>query len=278
MWKKSLADFPAAIEHLQKVPEDNPNKAAAWFFCGILRMERDELDLAIECFTKVITRDPSLKTTYTLAALSERGRAYKKKREFKYAKDDLEKVITQGDKTVDQDQLAECNFQIGMTDIEQQDDDNGIKSFKLCLGINPKHDSCHHELGKVHFAKGNLEDAEANHEEAVKYGKKRSEYFGELGRVRIDLKRSVPAISALTKAIRLDKRSAEWHRLRGIAYLQQGKIKKAREDFKEAESLEGRSSEAPPLEGRRDAPEPPTSGPTPQPTGDGPDFTASRAA
>ncbi len=37
--------------------------------------------------------------------------------------------------------------------------------------------------------------------------------IGELGRVRIDLKRSVPAISALTKAIRLDKRSAEWHRL-----------------------------------------------------------------
>jgi tetratricopeptide (TPR) repeat protein/CheY-like chemotaxis protein len=81
----------------------------------------------------------------------------------------------------------------------------------------------HHNLGKSFYAKGNLESAASEYQQALKFNPRADDVYADLGNVFFDLGRDNNAITALRNSIRINPNNAEAHLGLGSIYSAQGK-------------------------------------------------------
>ena len=144
-------NFEEARPYLDKAFEINPDYAFAWSLLGDLNRHENNLEAAIEAYTKAINNSNN-----TSRDLLERAMLFIRQKQYEKAQYDVAalKKLVPGHPKVD--------FVQGLVHLRQKKLAQAQESFEQCLRKDPNHMLATYYLGVTHFINGNIEQADRN--------------------------------------------------------------------------------------------------------------------
>jgi tetratricopeptide (TPR) repeat protein len=251
------SEFRLAIKAYSDALAAEKKSAELYNNRGLAQLNVGEFSSAVRDFGEAIKINPKFSSAY-----NNRGIAYSKYKQFEPAIKDFTKAIEIDPKFVDA-YMGRAEVLI----VEKSDLDGGLRDYDKAISLDAKNWKAHSARGEVMRLKGNLDQAMADHEEAVRLNPN-PESFGNRAlawKAKGDLDRAIadyddaillnpnyaPAYAArgailrlkgdldrsladLDKAVSLNPRSATFLYLRGETLRERGALDKAITDYDEA--------------------------------------------
>jgi tetratricopeptide (TPR) repeat protein len=212
---------------------ENPDNVLMYINRGYAKDSRNDLQGAIEDFTKAIELSPNYAVSY-----NDRGSIYSAEGDFKKAIKDFDEAIELDSNYVDaynnrgKAYNGTGNYNQAMIDIDK------------AIELNPSFADAYNNRGVVYSSRGNLDSAVKDYGKAIELNPYYAKAFNNMGlayQTKGDLE---GAITDYDRAIELDPNLAEAYYNRGNCYSAEGVFGSAIEDYQKAIELNPDYAEA----------------------------------
>ena len=184
---QNQGEIEEALECFTKILQKNPNSASAYFNIGNILKEQGDLSKAIESFKQALTLDPKYAEAYY-----NMGNALKKKGHLNAS----------------------------------------LKAFRQALSLKPRLVEAHYNIGNILVSQNELENAADVYKKVIAVEPSHLKAYINLGNVLKNLNKFDEALAAYKKARSIDPQNAMIYYNLGNTYREQGKPKEALENYK----------------------------------------------
>jgi len=219
--------FPAAIQHYQKVLTVVPNHAPAHQLLGVIAHQQGDNARAEQLIRKAIKLNPEL-----LQAYNNLGIVLRARNKLDAARDTYQKLIRL------KPDYADAHNNLGIVLLELEDTSEAIKHFRKAIQLNDRHLDAWNSLGIALRGENALDEAISCYHKVIKLAPKYPEAHNNLGNVWMDKGHFDAAIESFQAAITLKPDYADAHSNLGNAFEKSGQLDKARQHFERALSLQ----------------------------------------
>jgi tetratricopeptide (TPR) repeat protein len=234
-WVKAdqVVPFDRAIDYFTGVLRVDPHQASAYVGRAMIRISREEGDLAFSDLSEAIRLDPKIAWAYIV-----RGFIWEDREVHDKAIADFTEAIRLDPKD------ATAYLSRGRVWGAKQDYDKAIADLSEATRLNPKDAEVHFTRGLVWHSKGDYGKAIADATEAIRLDPKGALAYLSRGLAWHSKGDYDRAIADCTEAIRLDPKDAEAYFARGRAWGNKQDYDRAIADYTEAIRLDPKDAEA----------------------------------
>ncbi|MCA9603159.1 MAG: tetratricopeptide repeat protein, partial [Myxococcales bacterium] len=218
--------IPEAIARFQQALAISPNDTDTLFSLGVAQRRGGFLDDAATTLDRVMKLDSSWPGLAT-----ERGRVFEAQGQSEAA------VKMYSDALVDTPEDIDLKLRLGAAQVLAGRMDEAEKILLEVNSLMARSGEAEHFLGRVAFARGDLESASARFKRAIDLDPERGVYYAYYAWAELERGNLGMVQTQLNRAIELDPSYAESYWIRGRLELRTGAVKDALKDLKKAVGL-----------------------------------------
>ncbi len=244
----SVGEFAQAEAIYRQLLEAAPQAGQLWHELGLVQLQAQRPDAAVECLQKAAMFDPA-----SAACHSNLGAVYRMLRRPDEAVASFGRAAKLAPPTAE----LHNNLALALKDTGQTD--AALRTFDEALKIRPDYANGHFNRGNLLLDVGRLDEAVASYRRAIELRPDDAGAHCKLGVAYYDLGQLEQALECFERALQFQPNYPEVHRNRALAWLAQGEYSKGWSEYEwrfECEGFGRRSFAQPrwdgsPLAGRR---------------------------
>lgn len=209
-----------------EMSEFNPYSSRAYTNLGLIYVEQNKLNEAIDAFIKALEIEPDNPGLHR-----NMGNVYSRLKRLDMAKKAYEKALSINPND------AETLGNLGNLHSDQNDLVEAVKYFKRAIEIDPHSANFHNSLGTAYFKQNNLDGAVNEYKKAIEISPDNAKAHANLGIIYYHQKLLEESISQFNKAVRLDPAYIDAYYNLGVIYFRLGQLEKAEANLKMTLSL-----------------------------------------